>query len=161
AGNRKEFLRAIERWKVPGLNFVYGDVGGDFGWIAAARTPVRKGHDGLLPVPGDEAFDWKCRLTVAELPQRWKPKEGFVATANHKILPKDYPHAIGYEFAAPYRYDRLSKALSAEKKWKLEDFKPLQHDHVSLAARDLVAVLAKVRFDDKELDKQARTLAAW
>src|SRR5262249_13838922 len=41
------------------------------------------------------------------------------------------------------------------------DFKPLQQDYVSLAARDLVAVLAKVNFDDKELLAQAQALAKW
>src|SRR5439155_7059540 len=40
AGNWAEFLAALARWKVPGLNFVYADVGGNIGWIAAARTPV-------------------------------------------------------------------------------------------------------------------------
>ena len=34
---------------MPGLNFVYADVDGNIGWIAAARTPVRPRHDGLLP----------------------------------------------------------------------------------------------------------------
>ena len=161
ATNRKEFLAALERWKVPGLNFVYADTDGNVGWIAAARTPIRKGHDGLLPVPGEEAFDWKGHLALADLPQRWNPREGFVATANHNILPKDYPHRIGHEFAAPYRHQRLSGALAGKKKWKLEEFKALQHDHVCLPARGLVGVLAKVDLADKALKKQASGLAKW
>lgn len=161
ATDRKEFLKALERWKVPGLNFVYAGVDGNVGWIAAARTPIRKGHDGLLPVPPDEAFEWKGHLAVNDLPQRWDPKEGFVATANHNVLPKDYAHQIGYEFAAPYRHRRLSEALAGKKRWKLEDFRALQQDSTSLAARDLVGVLAKVELSDKELQKEARRMAAW
>ncbi len=161
ATNREEFLAALSRWKVPGLNFVYADTGGNIGWIAAARVPVRKGHDGLLPVPGSEAFGWKGHLALAELPQRFNPREGFVATANHNILPRGYPHAIGYEFAAPYRYRRLSEALAGKEKWRLEDFKALQQDHVSLAARDLTNVLAKVDLGDRELQRRARDLAGW
>lgn len=161
AANRKEFLTALERWKIPGLNFVYADVDGEVGWIAAARTPIRKGHDGLLPVPSSAAFDWKGYLSVAQLPQAWNPEAGFVATANHKILPKDYPHAIGYEFSAPYRHRRLSERLAGREKWDLESFKVLQQDSVSRAARELVGVLAKVDFDDRELQKRARELAGW
>src|SRR5262249_21376468 len=58
AGNRREFLDAMGRWKIPALNFVYADVDGHIGWIAAGATPVRKGHDGLLPVPGRDEFGW-------------------------------------------------------------------------------------------------------
>jgi len=161
ASNRKEFLTALERWKIPGLNFVYADVDGNVGWIAAASTPIRTDHDGLLPVPGEKSFTWKGHLPVADLPQRWNPKAGFEVTANHNILPKDYKHPIGYEYSPPYRHQRLAKLLSSKKKWTLEDFKPLQQDHVSLAARDLVAVLTKVDLNDAELKKQAKTLSAW
>jgi penicillin amidase len=160
AGNRKEFLAALSRWKIPRLNFVYADTYGEIGWAVAARVPIRKGHDGLLPVPGSEAFEWKGYLRVAQLPQTWNPKEGFVATANHKILPKDYPHTIGFEFAAPYRYRRLSTALAGRERWRLEDFQALQQDHVSLAARDLVGVLAKVDLGDGD-SREGPLYAAW
>jgi penicillin amidase len=161
ASNSKEFLAALERWKIPGLNFVYADTGGNIGWIAAARTPIRSGHDGLLPVPGSETFGWRGHLAVADLPQQFNPKEGFVATANHNILPKDYPHAIGYEFAAPYRHRRLSGALAGKERWALEDFKALQLDPVSLPARELVGVLTRVDLGGGALRKQARALAGW
>src|SRR5205823_12416312 len=92
AGNRKEFLAALDGWKIPGLNFVYADVDGDIGWVAAAKTPVRPRHDGLLPEPGVGGFEWSRYLSVSELPQRFNPKAGFVATANHNILPEGYPH---------------------------------------------------------------------
>lgn len=162
AGNKKEFLAALGRWKVPGLNFVYADVEGNVGWVAAAATPVRaEGHDGLLPVPGDEAFDWRGYLGVADLPQRWNPKDGVLATANHNVLPKGYPHRIGHEFAAPYRHQRLSEALAAKKKWTAAEFASLQQDSVSLAARSLVAVLKQVTFDDDGLRDRAKALAAW
>ena len=55
AKNRAEFLKALEAWKIPSLNFVYADVDGNIGWVAAAQTPIRKGWDGLLPVPGAAA----------------------------------------------------------------------------------------------------------
>jgi penicillin amidase len=42
AQNRLEFVKALEAWKIPCLNFVYADVDGDIGWVAAALTPIRK-----------------------------------------------------------------------------------------------------------------------
>jgi len=160
ANNRREFLAAMGRWKIPGLNFVYADVDGNIGWIAAALTPIRGNRDGLLPVPGDEKFDWRGYLGVTDLPQSFNPKEGFLATANHNILPSGYKHDIGREFAAPYRYQRVRDRLESKKQWDLAGFKEIQHDCVSLPGRALARLLAKVEVDD-DLKPFARRLAGW
>jgi penicillin amidase len=162
ARNRAEFLKAMERWKVPGLNFVYADVDGNIGWIAAALTPIRKNHDGLLPVPGaSKRFDWQGYLSVADLPQQFNPESGFLATANHNILPRGYKHAIGYEFAAPWRYQRIRESLESKKRWDLEGFKAIQHDSVSLPGKALARLLAKVDLDDDSLTPFAKRLIGW
>ncbi len=141
AKNQQEFLKALQSWHIPGLNFVYADVEGTIGWVAAAFTPKRTGYDGVLPVPGNSGYEWERFLRIDELPQTFNPKEGFVATANHNIMPKDYRNEIGYEFSPPFRFRRLHELLSAKPMWKLEDFKALQQDAVSLPARALVQLL--------------------
>ncbi len=162
ARNRKEFLEALARWKVPGLNFVYADTAGTIGWVAAALTPVRKHHDGLLPVPGrDGKYDWQGYLSVSDLPQAFNPKDGWLATANHNILPPGYRHAIGYEFAPPYRYQRVRTRLESKNRWDLEGFKTIQHDHVSLPGRALGRLLAKSDLGDEALKPFARRLIGW
>jgi penicillin amidase len=161
ARNKAEFLRAMARWKVPGLNFVYADVDGNIGWIAAALTPVRKNHDGLLPVPGEARFDWQGYLPVEKLPQTFNPKEGLIATANHNILPKGYEHQIGHEFAPPYRHQRVRGALLSKKRWSLEGFQAIQHDDVSLPGQALGRLLAEVDLRDPALQPLARRLIDW
>src|SRR5262249_35107361 len=116
ASNQKEFLASLKSWKIPGLNFVYADVGGNIGWVAAALTPIRK-HDGLLPLPGRGGFDWQGSLDAKDLPQSFNPKTGWLATANHNILPKDYKHQIAYEWAAGYRFERIRQVLDSKDKW--------------------------------------------
>jgi penicillin amidase len=161
ARNRKEFLAAMARWKVPGLNFVYADVQGAIGWIAAALTPVRN-HHGLLPVPGrDGKFDWRGWLATADLPQRFNPEAGFLATANHNILPPGYKHEIGREFAPPYRFLRVREALERKKRHDLEGFKAIQQDVLSLPGRSLGRLLAKVGLSDESLKPHARKLIGW
>lgn len=164
AQDRKEFLEALAAWKIPSLNFVYADVEGATGWVAAALTPVRKGdrkgHDGLLPVPGADA-DWQGFLKLAELPQRFDPKERFLATANHNIIPEGYPHRIGHEFSAPYRFQRIQGALSVKERFTLDDFKAIQHDDVSLPGLALGRLLEKVGVPDETLAPFARRLTGW
>jgi len=142
ARNWAEFLAAIQRAKVPALNHVYADVDGNIGWVAAGLVPVRRNWSGLLPVPGHTgAYEWDGFLPVRELPQAYNPPAGYLATANHNILPKGYPHAVGFEFAAPFRFLRIDEVLRAGGRFTVEQFQRLQHDETSLAARELIALL--------------------
>jgi penicillin amidase len=161
--NWKEFLKAMERWKVPSENLIYTDVDGNIGWVAAGMAPIRKGWSGLLPVPGAEGkYEWQGFLPVSELPQSFNPPEHFIATANHNILPPGYKHELGYEWANPIRFWRISEALkSAKGKFNVADFEKLQHDDVSLPARELTAVLRVAKGAKPELQPFVEMLTAW
>ncbi len=142
ARNWGEFLEAMERTKLPALNYVYADVEGNIGWVAAGLVPLRRSWAGLMPVPGHTGrYEWEGFIPLAELPQAFNPGRGWIATANHKILPEAYPHRVGYEFAAPYRYQRIAEVLAGARKFTVSDFERLQHDETSLAARILTAML--------------------
>jgi|YNPMSStandDraft_1061717.scaffolds.fasta_scaffold02788_3 penicillin amidase len=139
ARNWSEFLAAAERCKLPALNYVYADVEGDIGWIAGGLVPVRRNWTGLLPVSGHSGqYEWEGFLPVRELPQAFNPAAGWLATANHNILPAGYPHRVGYEFAPPYRFQRIAEVLGKPGRFSIPDFEKLQHDETSLPARQLV-----------------------
>ena len=161
ARDKGTFLEALARWKVPGLNFVYADVDGTIGWIAAARTPIRPKHDGLLPVPGRGGFEWSGYLAVRDLPQSFNPKAGWLATANHNIIPEGYTHQIGYEFAPPFRFQRIRDRLAEKEKWTLEDFRAIQHDDTSIPALRLGKLLKDVDLKDANLEPHAKLLTEW
>jgi penicillin amidase len=161
--NWKEFLKAMERWKVPSENLVYADVDGNIGWVAAGMAPIRKGWSGLLPVPGAEGkYEWQGFLPVSELPQSFNPSKHFIATANHNILPSGYKQELGYEWADPIRFWRISEALSSAKgKFNVADFEKLQHDEASLPARELTAVLREAKGVKPELRPFVEMLTSW
>ncbi|MBL8849844.1 MAG: penicillin acylase family protein [Planctomycetaceae bacterium] len=147
AQHRGEFLQALARWKIPGLNFVYADIDGEFGWIGAGAIPVRKQGNGLLPSPGETGeYDWERNLTVAELPQTFNPACGWVASANHNIVPPGYSPFISADWFAPYRYQRIASQLEGRRALTLADFRRLQHDTVSLPAQHLQAVVRSAAF---------------
>jgi penicillin amidase len=153
ARNWPEFLKALEGWKVPSENLVYADREGNIGWVAAGLAPVRPNWNGLLPVPGHEGrYEWSGFLPVSELPQAFNPPGGFIATANHNILPPDYPKMLGYEWSAPHRFNRIDEVLSArraqieaggraEDKLTIAESELLQHDALSVVARAIVRAL--------------------
>lgn len=161
ARNWKEYLRAMEAWKLPCENMVYADVEGNIGWVAAALTPVRKNHNGLFPVPANEKYGWERFLKVDELPQELNPERGWIATANHNILPKDYKHLIALDWAAGYRFQQVKARLEAKKKFTLEDCKSMQHDVTSHPGRALIALAREVTMNDPKLEKLADVVRKW
>ena len=164
--NWNEFLKAMERWKVPSENLIYADVEGNIGWVAAGMTPIRKGWSGLLPVPGAEGkYEWQGFLPVSALPQKFNPADHFIATANHNILPKDYPRELGYEWTSPIRFRRIAEVLGGRQetkgKFDIADFQRLQHDELSLPARELSAMLKELKGASTELQPYVELLTRW
>ena len=136
------FVEAMRAWKVPAENIVYADVDGTIGWVPAGLMPVREGWSGLLPVPGHTGqYRWRGFLDVDDLPQIKNPESGYIATANHNILPEDYTRDLGFDWSAPYRFERVDEVLASGGKFSIEDFKALQLDETSIPARHLVAML--------------------
>jgi penicillin amidase len=163
ARNWTEFYKALERWKVPSENLVYADVDGNIGWVAAGMTPIRKGWSGMIPVPGAEGrYEWQGFLPLRDLPQAYNPATHFIATANHNILPPGYKRELGYEWAAPFRFLRIKEVLlSAKGKFTVADFERLQHDEVSLPARELTALLREAKGASDELKPFVEMLTKW
>jgi penicillin amidase len=158
----RELVAALKAWKVPSENVVYADVDGNIGWVAAALTPVRKGWDGLLPVPGARGdYEWQGFLPHAELPQVHNPATHFIATANHNILPPGYPHAIGYEWAPGYRFARIRQRLEGTAKLTPEDCQRLQNDSTSLPGLALARLVRGVDMQEPGLQPQVDLLAGW
>ena len=163
ARNWNDFHKALERWKVPSENLAYADVDGNIGWVAAGMTPLRKGWSGMLPVPGAEGkYEWQGFLPLKDLPQVYNPAKHFIATANHNILPPGYRHEIGYEWAAPFRFQRIEEVISSAKKiFAVADFERLQHDEVSLPARELTQMLRETKAVNDDLRPYVEMLAGW
>jgi len=79
-------------------------------------------------VPGDGRYEWAGFRSSDELPVEHNPKRGWIATANQMNLPVDYPHAIGFEWVLPYRYERIREVLQGDHRFALEDMAKLQVD---------------------------------
>ncbi|MGH7709921.1 MAG: penicillin acylase family protein, partial [Gemmatimonadaceae bacterium] len=161
ARNWREFEAAMARWLMPSENMIYADVDGNIGWIAGGIMP-RRSWSGLLPVPGDGRFEWSGFLPGQQLPRAINPPTGFIATANHNILPPGYRIPLSYEWASRYRIDRVREVLSQNRRFSVEDFKRLQHDDYSKLAEALVpSLLAAAERLNKDEQAEFKELASW
>jgi penicillin amidase len=159
------FLEALRDFHAPPQNIVYADSGGDIGFIAAGRVPVRKPENdlkGQAPAPGWLAkYDWTGYVPFEELPLAFNPDGGVLYTANHKITPPGYPHFISADWQPPYRAERIRSLLEAIPKHAPSSFARIQGDVVSLAMREALPRLLATRPRSEEARGALARLAKW
>ena len=164
AGNFEDFKRAMAKWGAPSENQIYADAGGNIGWVAGGLAPIRPNWDGLLPVPGDGRYEWKGFWAGREMPSRYNPEAGWLASANEQNLPAGYPYKerkLGFEWAATPRSQRLAEVLKSQPKMGVEETLRLQTDLLSIAARRLQAVVKNASLQNAQAKEAARLLLDW
>lgn len=159
----ESFLGAMNRWGSPPLNKVFADMKGDIGWKPVGLTPRRPNWDGTLPVPGDGRYEWSGFYDGDELPVRFNPADGVIATANEMNLPPDYPkeRVISYDWYAPYRRQRIGEFFGSAEKFALEDMVRLQNDFTSIPARRILAKVRTLPIRDAAAVPGLAMLLAW
>jgi len=107
------FREALRGWSVPVFNFGYADATGRAGYQCAGRVPVRgrvmRGYRQASEVrdacQGYVPFD--------ALPYEENPPRGYMASANNRAAPDEYPYPLYGAWAAGHRAVRLKQALEA------------------------------------------------
>ena len=140
AENWEEYREASNYFNIPGENMVWADKYGDIGWQAVGIAPIRKTHSGLVPINGDGNFEWEDYLEIIEKPNLFNPEKGYIATANQNVTPEDYERwdAIGYDWADPYRGERVNSILESKDRFNMEDMTNLQIDYFSIPSQQII-----------------------
>ncbi|MBA3888344.1 MAG: penicillin acylase family protein, partial [Acidobacteria bacterium] len=121
------FLEQQRYYLAPSENMICGDVEGNIAWHASALTPNRVGGwYGRLPVPGTGEYSWNGYRD--DLPYEYNPERGWIATANHNVLPHGYYPPLFFKRAPYVRWDRLNQIFGSAGHFRVEDFERLQHD---------------------------------
>jgi penicillin amidase len=116
-----------------------------------------------VPVPGDGRYEWDGFRSQKELPREIAPSRGYVASSNEMNLPPGPPQElnIGYEFADPFRAQRVREVLDARSQHALDESCALQCDDLSIPARRVCAHLAGLTSADKDTAFGLRLLQGW
>lgn len=146
ATSAAEFRSALARFDVVTQSAVFADVDGDIGFFVTGRVPVRARENdslGRVPALGWEArFDWQGFLPASEVPQSGNPASGTLVTANNRITAPGYPHHLTHDWFTPYRARRIEGLLADRPKHDVASMRSIQADVISLAARELMPLLA-------------------
>ncbi|WP_416054350.1 penicillin acylase family protein [Fictibacillus sp. KU28468] len=142
AKNWNEFKKALTYFHTPAQNFVFASKEGTIAYRANGLIPIRKEKYASVPVPGwEKKYEWKGYIPWDKLPTAVNPKEGFIATANNKVIGDDYPYHITDSWAQPYREQRIKDVLSAKEKLSVKDMQKLQFDRKNLQAEEMLPIL--------------------
>ncbi|MDH5589245.1 MAG: penicillin acylase family protein, partial [Gemmatimonadota bacterium] len=159
----EEFREACTWSNIPGENMVWADRTGTIGWQAVGIAPVRRNWSGLVPVPGDGRYEWDGYLPIQAKPHVVDPPEGYFATANNDLIPRDYEFmdAVGFVWSDPYRWLRIVEVLGNGTRHSMADMMQLQTDELSIPARQLVPLLESLSAADRRVEDARRRLLAW
>lgn len=134
ASNWTDFRDALKTFVSVNQNAVYADVRGNIGLQSTIGIPIREG-DRTLVYPGDTTrYDWEGLVPFDELPFTYNPDCGYVASANCKTAPSDYPYYISDWYILPYRMNRIVEMLKEKEKLSTQDFVRMQADQKSKMA---------------------------
>lgn len=156
AKNWEEFDKAIEPFKAPSSNFVFAAKDGTIAYKASGNIPIRKKGESLVPVPGwNDEYEWEGYIPHDQLPTLINPKDGFIATANNKIVDETYPYHISNTWAQPYRQKRILEVLNSKDKFSVQDMQDLQMDIKNLQAEEFVPMFLE-RLAEQDLSKKEK-----
>jgi penicillin amidase len=128
----QEFLDALKYFGVPAQNFVYADTKGDIGYKAAGNIPLRNYPMPFLPQSGMSSnVVWQSFVPFESLPESYNPSSGFVATANNKTTPDNYPYYLTNLYEPSSRVDRITSFISEHDTMTVDLCRELQLDYQS------------------------------
>ena len=100
--------------------------------VLPGRVPLRRPDNdlkGLVPSPGwDARYDWEGWLGEDQLFVERDPARGWIATANQRTVPAEWPHFLSSDWALPYRQQRIEQLLESRPKHSLADLRAIQAD---------------------------------
>jgi penicillin amidase len=144
AVSAKQFHKAMRPWHVPTFSVVFADLNGNIGFQATGRVPFRdKAERGYRP-GWDPEHRWRGLVPFEGMPQAMNPPRGWVATANNRPAPDDYPYPLSGCWSSGLRAGRIREMIEVRPKASSQDFVAMQHDVVSLRAHHCVPGLLRV-----------------
>lgn len=134
-------LAARELMASPPFVMAAADAAGDIASISLGRFPIREDRPGLL----DPASFPPRYVPVGEMPLERNPARGWIASANGRLVGRDYPYPLKGAWEPRFRGGRIARELDARPRHTPADMRALQLDryspHAAVMTPALLALL--------------------
>lgn len=158
----QELHAALQFWTVPVQNVVYADTKGNIAYSYPGLVPIRHKGDGRLPVPGwTGEYEWDGFIPYNDLPHQFNPPEGYIASANNRVVGDDYPYWLGYDCVTGSRAQRIRDLILANPLINIQYIQQMHTDQISPAAVEVNKFISTINTEDPELALILQKMRAW
>jgi penicillin amidase len=159
----RQFREALRDWSVPVYNVAYADVLGNVGYQCAGRVPIAGRVARGYRLANEPADQWRGYIPFDGLPTSFNPGRGYIASANERVAPDDYPYALHGSWGSGYRAERIHQAVAAtdsvDRGWAVA----LQNDVKNVRAERLCPRIVQLLegTSDADVDVLRDVLTGW
>ncbi len=162
ARNATELDAALQQVSMLVLNWVFADDQGNIGWRVSGCLPIRDQGEATIPYKVASGQDnWVGWIPQDQMPHAMNPDKGWLATANHKTVTKDYPFYYSSMAASSFRYARIKELLSQPGAKPAAEHWQYQRDTDNLMARELTPILAQAMAQEPRTQPLSKLLKEW
>jgi len=136
ASNVEKASDASRQIRAVATNLLFADAN-SIGWQVTGRFPNRLEGKGMLPSPGwDGRYDWDGLADPMLHPYDQDPPQGWLGTANQRVVPPGYGIQLSNAWYYPERSERLAE-LAGAGKHDTRSMIAMQSDQTTLFAAKL------------------------
>ena len=162
AASADQFRQALKGWIMPTWSLVFADVEGNIGYQSTGRIPIRQLWERGYRPGWDPAHQWDGLIPFEGMPGLKNPERGWIATANNRPAPDDYPYPLSGTWSSGHRARRVRQRIEERTDLSREDLVGIQHDVLSLRARDCLPYLLQILDEHApENEEAAEELRGW
>jgi penicillin amidase len=165
ARSAEEFREALRTWEVPTFCVVYADRDGHVGYQATGRVPVRARWERGYRRGWEPADQWQGVIPFEGMPHLADPPRGWVATANNRVAPDDFPYPLSGTWSDGHRARRVRQMIESREGVGVSraDCAAMHQDALSLrGARGVPHLLTVLRTSgDGRIQEAVRQLEKW
>ena len=158
----EEARAALRGWRVPTWSLVFADVEGHIGYQAAGQIPIRRVWERGYRPGWDSRHQWEGLIPFEGMPRLTDPARGFIATANNRPVPDDFPYPLAGTWSSGHRAKRIRQLIEAKPVLDRDDVIEMHQDTLSLRAVEcLPRLLAWLRsWPDSQVDPRVAASVA-
>lgn len=163
ARSAAEFREATRAWHVPTFSLVFADEDGTIGYQSVGRIPIRRVWERGYRPGWDPEHQWDGLIPFEGMPRLTDPERGWIATANNRPAPDDFPYPLSGTWTDGLRAGRIRQMIEAKRTLDFSDCVAMHQDALSLRARRCLPPLLLVLEScaDPRVREAAKHLKQW
>jgi penicillin amidase len=163
AGTAQELREAMRSWHVPTFAVVFADADGHIGCQITGRIPLRSIPERGYRPGWDPAHQWSGLIPFEGMPHLIDPKRGWIATANSRPVPDDYPYPMSGTWSDDLRVRRIRQMIEALPAVGCEQCSAMHMDVHSVRAADSLPHLLRAlsSCNDPRVREAVQHLQRW